>query len=302
MSTQFWWIFDVLVVAIVAYVIYSNAKRGLTKVLIMNIGYIIATLLASVLSIVAAPTLYESVARSSDITAFQTVNSKIDFTDVFVNAIDAEKYGFEIDPNRVETILRSKDGNYDAALFAYTTEKVGTEPTTPGHFSELMRDAFVRAYSAELSERLPRYALANFRKQVTENPEVVSSMVYEICASGKSAEEIAESLEDAFALEPTKEVLRIFVYLIIFSILMVIAALIGAMMENRLFFNLRKSSEHSLGALLGLIEAGAMITLFTIIVRLLVQLGGGDLLCFNDPTIEESKIFSFFYDHLSVLL
>ena len=45
-----------------------------------------------------------------------------------------------------------------------------------------------------------------------------------------------------------------------------------------------------------------MLILLTLLVRLLVMLGGGDLLCFNEPTIRASKIFSFLYNHLDFIL
>ena len=113
----------------------------------------------------------------------------------------------------------------------------------------------------------------------------------------KSLEQRADVLEQLFASAPTTQVLQIFIYLIIFSVVMVIVAFISAVLQNRLFFNI-----HSVGALIGVLEAVAMLVLLTLIVRLVVLLTGEKFLFFNEATIAESKLFSFLYRHLDILL
>ena len=41
MSASLWWLYDLLVMGVFLYVIFSNAKRGLAKVLVISIGYAI---------------------------------------------------------------------------------------------------------------------------------------------------------------------------------------------------------------------------------------------------------------------
>ena len=48
MDTSFWWIIDAALVLLFVYVIFSNGKRGFTKVVIFCAGYIIATLAARI--------------------------------------------------------------------------------------------------------------------------------------------------------------------------------------------------------------------------------------------------------------
>ena len=40
------------------------------------------------------------------------------------------------------------------------------------------------------------------------------------------------------------------------------------------------------------------IIMLTMLVRLVVMLGGGDLLCFNDATIERTKLFRYIYNFM----
>ena len=98
-------IFDILVILIAIYAIYSNAKRGFGKVLVFGIGYIVATLLASVLSAVAAPACYEAMSRDSNISAIEAANEQVDFAQVFTDKINAEDYGFSVNKRQIETLM-----------------------------------------------------------------------------------------------------------------------------------------------------------------------------------------------------
>ncbi|HAM69244.1 MAG TPA: hypothetical protein DCP68_06490, partial [Ruminococcus sp.] len=74
MSASLWWLYDLLVIGVFVYVIFSNARRGLAKVLVISIGYAIVTIAAGVLASVGAPNLYRSVAAQTNITNFETAN------------------------------------------------------------------------------------------------------------------------------------------------------------------------------------------------------------------------------------
>ena len=166
----------------------------------------------------------------------------------------------------------------------------------------MLRDAFLESYGNELDERLPRYVRMYFDKQIRANPKFMVDLITVFYDNTVLPDEKADVLEKQIAAQPTTEVLQIFIYLILFSVVMVIVALISAIMQNRIFFNIQNSTDHAVGALIGVIEAGVMLVLFTLITRLLVLLMGGHFLFFNEPTIEETKLFSFFYDHINILL
>jgi len=302
MNTSFWWIFDALAVAIAAYVVFSNARRGFTKVMVASIGYVISVLLASILAFASSNALYESVARPTDLTAIEAINSKINFVKVFADAIEAEEVGANVNSDKIKAVLEDPER---VKNFAMEFRKlVGNEnlSSNASRFEKDMRDAFIKVYSEQLAERMPRYVQMNFAKQAENNPNLAGEMLETIFSRSISSQDKTALIEDQFAKEPTKEVLQIFVYLIVFCLLMVFAALISAALEYKIIFGFSKRTDHALGALVGVVEAIALLAFFTIAVRLVVQLGGGTLLCFNNPTIEASKVFSFFYDHINLLL
>ena len=51
-----------------------------------------------------------------------------------------------------------------------------------------------------------------------------------------------------------------------------------------------------------MLEAFSMVILLTLIVRLLVLLGGGKFLFFNDEELDSTFLFSFFYRNIRLLL
>ncbi len=303
MGTEFWWIFDALVIMIVVYVIYSNAKRGLTKVFVINIGYIVASFLAGLVAVNAGPLLYDSVAKSSDIAAIEEVNAKVDFAKVFAGAVDAQEYGFSCDEAKVDIYLLPPDTDqFVNKLYQYVNRRYGEEVCEETQFASILQNAFVTAYGTELGEKLPEYVRVNFETQLAAEPGKMTDLLVTMYDDRYSAAGIAGKIEEQFGEEPTTEILRMFCYVAIFAIAMVVAAVISAGLQNTLFFNVGKGSERLYGALFGIAETAALLILFTVFVRVAVMLGGGDALCFNDQTVANTKIFHYLYDNLGFLI
>lgn len=303
MNSGFWWVFDLLVILVVVRVIWSNAKRGCSKVLIFGIGYIMATLIASLLAAVAAPALYDSVANQTNVSGFETANQHIDLVKIFTQAMEERKYGFQVDRQKVRAYVTGENRQeFDVQLYHYANRMNGAPVSGKFEFQYMLRDAFIAGYGKELGDRLPKYVQMYFTETVREDPEAMRTTVANFYDPKMSAAQKAAAMEDLFAQEPTTEVLQIFIYFILFSVLMVIVAIFSSLLQKKIFFNIYGSTDHAVGALIGVLEAGAMLVLLTLLVRLIVMLSGGEFLCFNHKTIYDSKIFSFFYINISRLL
>lgn len=303
MSTGFWWVFDLLVILVVVRVIWSNAKRGFSKVLILNIGYILTTLLASVLAAVAAPTLYNSVANQTNISGIETANQHTDLVKLFTQAMEKKEYGFQVDAKKIRGYVTGEDRNdFDTQLYHYANRMNGAPVSTKGEFRIAMREEFITVYGKELGERLPKYVQMYFVEETRENPTLMGEIVDSYYDPKLSSAEKAAAIEDKIARKPTTEVLQIFIYFILFSVIMIIIAVISSSAQNKIFFNIYGSTDHAVGGIIGILETGAVIVLLTLLVRLIVMLSGGEFLCFNHETIYDSKIFSFFYINISRLL
>lgn len=303
MNSGMWWIFDLLVIVVFVRVICSNAKRGCAKVLFFCIGYILTTVLASVMAAVAAPLLYESVANQTNISGIETANQHIDFVKLFTQTMEEKKYGFEVDSAKVREYVTGEDRlEFDNKLYHYANRMNGAPVSTKLEFQTVMQNAFIESYGKELGERLPEYVRMYFAEAVRDDPQLMRVTVANFYDPKLSAAEKASVTERYFAMEPTKEVLQIFIYFILFSVIMVIVAIFNAMIQKKVFFNIYGSTDHIVGGLIGILEAGAMLVLLTLLVRLIVMLSGGEFLCFNHETIYASRIFSFFYTNISRLL
>lgn len=303
MGSSYWWILDILVLLVVGYVLLSNAKRGFTKVLVLSIGYIVATLGASLVAGLGAESVYESIAERSNLSAIENVNEHMKWSKVFAEAINAGKYGVVCTEKDVDIVLRSDRRFYfDEILNDYVNQKTENAAKNRELFTEQLRDAFIKAYSEELNKRLPRYVKVNFKNKITEDPSIMNQIVDAANNRKRSARENAEVIEKIFSKEPTVEVLRIFIYLVVLSVLMVIAAIISAVLQNTLFFNLTRVKERLFGGILGGLEAVTMLVLLTMLVKLIVMLGGGEFLFFSEKTIDRSILFRFLYQHFDILL
>ena len=296
METGFWWIFDAMVIIAGIFIIYSNARRGVQKVLVMGIGYVIATVCAMFVSVPASEVVYEKVALQSDIAAIQRANKKVRLVELISGVIDQQQLGFVADRTDVREILTGENNReFVHALYQYVNHRYRDQvPFTEEHFSVMLQNAVVNYYGGLLGEELPEYVRLNFTNRVEEEPTLMPELVIRLFATGPE-----KYIEETYSKEPTQHVLQVFVFLILFSVIMVITAIISASLENKLFFNNSYTADHVYGGLIGVIEAFAVILLLTMLVRMVVMLGGGDLLCFNEPTIAQTKIFRYIYFNLT---
>ena len=297
------WILDIVIVLIVGYVIYSNAKRGFNKVIAFGIGYLVMTILASVVASAAAPAFYDGVARDSNIHAISTANGHIKFPQVYADVINAQNYGFQASERSIKSVLEKYDnGPFDERLYQYVRSNTADAGVDKAQFQTLMLNTFIESYGKELGERVPEYVIASFESSAKEDPEIAREIMRTYYDTRKTEEARAELIEKKFSEAPTTEVLQIFMYLILFSVFMVLAALIATMLQDKIFFNITRGADRAMGGVVGLLEAGSLLVLLTLIVRLIVVLGAGKFMFFNDDDLNNSFLFSFFYRNLRILL
>ena len=297
------WILDILVVLIVGYVIYSNARRGFSKVLAFGIGYLVMTVLASVIASAAAPAFYDGVARDSNINALKTANGHIQFPQIYAEVINEQNYGFTATAKGVERVLEDYDrGAFDDRLYEYVCANTVDAGVKVEQFRKLILNTFIERYGKELGERVPEYVIASFEKSAKADPQIPRDIMRAYYDKRKNDDARAEIIEKQFSEAATTEVLQIFMYLILFSVFMVLAAVIATMLQNKIFFNITRGAEKAMGAVVGLLEAGSMLVLLTLIVRLIVVLGAGKFMFFNDDELNNTFIFSYLYRNLRILL
>lgn len=303
MGSTLWWVLDVLVVFLTIHVIVSNAKRGLTKVIILCIGYIAVTLIASLLAAMGAPVLYDQIAAQTNLTALENANKRTDFAEIFTQALQSQNYGVNVDEKIVEqSLVNTETIPFDQSLYEYLNQMNGESVCDFTDFQAMLCLSFVKGYSENLSERMPKYVKMNFEKEYVDNLIGMREFMQIWYSNALNHSEKTAKIETLLCAEPTREVLQIFLYFILFSIFMVIVAIISAIAQNSLFFNVTNATEHFVGGVLGILEAGAMLVLLTLLIRLIIMLSGNSLSIINEDAVHESYLFSHLYNNISKLL
>ncbi|MCQ2407285.1 MAG: hypothetical protein MJ065_02000 [Oscillospiraceae bacterium] len=303
MSASAWWIYDILVLGVSIYVIISNARRGLAKVLVLSIGYAVVTIAAGILASVGAPNLYRSVAAETNITNFETANMHMDFAQLLADSVQNGNYGAVLDEKELKRrIMNANNRDFTESLYEYVCKASRSDTIDKTQFSSSLMNVFIRKYGEELDSRLPHYVRMNFENKVRANPSLMNQTIANFYNPSMDTTECARTEEALFGEESTIEVLQIFLFLILFSVLMVVVALISSMTQRSIFINISRGAEHTLGGLIGIFEAGAMLILLTVLIRLIILLSGGGGRYFNENEIHASIIFSFLYEHLQMLI
>lgn len=303
MQASIWWLYDLLVIGVFVYVIISNARRGLAKVLVISIGYAVVTIAAGLFASAGAPNLYYSVASKTNISNFETANRHMDFIKVYTDCLNRGNYSADFDDKEIERRVRdARNRDLSESLYEYVVDKTKSEDIPEESFRASLLNAFIREYGEELDERLPHYVRMNFVNRVREDPNLMNQTVADFYNPKINSMECAEKEEKMFGEETTIEVLRLFLFFILFSVMMVVAALISAITQKSIFINIRKGADHALGGLIGIFEAGAMLILLTLMIRLIILLSGGGGRYINETEIKASAIFSLLYNNIRMLV
>lgn len=301
MGSQFWWIYDILVIVILIATVVSNAKRGFQKNFLIIIGYTISSIVAALTSGIMAETVYTSVMRGSNLEGFEECIRTYDAAQAFYDVINEQEYGATLDLKTVEAYLLPDNDDYEDKLYAYVKNSARYQFSTKTAFSNLLRDEFLESFGGLMKKELPLYAYKSMYADIMEDGTLYQTSVQLICGDD-SVHSIAEYLEDTFVREEAIHTAHLFLFLAIFLFCMCIFALVANILQKSVYLNIHAHTDHLAGGFLGLVEAVVFLCLLTVFIRLVVDASDMDTVLFNDVTIQSTRIFRHLYDRIGLII
>lgn len=283
MGTQFWWFYDVLAVVMTFGICYAVIAKGFNKV-VFQLAAFIAAIFAGVLGAnLLAPKVYDELFKDK-------VRSSIQYV------LENENYGFDIYESAsavmANTSLDDEETPDAQALHdIYLAER---EAETP-----VLEEWYMSTLSGVLTAHLERA-----QKFHPIDPDVPIAWMQE---PGEWVEFLAVFEEDgdpAAAVDRIEsscyranytQLVRLALFLMIEIMMLIICSIIASINHNlEQSMHLRKS-DRPLAIPVALIETASMLFIVCVTVRLIVQFTDGEMLLFNQPTINETYIFKHIY-------
>lgn len=295
MGTQFWWFFDAAAAAIILISVFLSGKRGFAKTVAVTVGWIIAMFFAFPASGGAADFIYKNGVKQSNVSAIESALEHGSIIKKIKSYIEGLGYSVTVDESKLENLLKdSKDSDVCGRLYEYVNNINGRVVDSEENFRTKMTDGFAEIMNGILKEELSDYE-AEAVSEKLRNDESFGNDLGLIC--GEDTRTAAAYIEESYTADATKDIIRIFCFIIIIFVLMIVVKIIAQKLSNgEAVSPIGDIADHAVGGVLGAAEGIALIFIFAAAVRALVILGSEDMLLFNGETIDKTIFFKHIYN------
>lgn len=294
MGTNFWWILDIITVAIVILCIYNCAKKGFSKIIILIAGCVVSVLLAMAVSNGTSEFIYDKFIKQSSIEGVESALEEYDPAMTVKEVIESQNYGAVVENSRIEKILRSDDCIIE--LYEYASQQSGTEVEENDKiFKEKFMRNFTDLFSKNLGVKLPPYVTHEIVEEISENEKLFMNVLTMVV---EQPDEVPEYIEKNFIRQPALRLVRAFVFIICYFIFMTIIRIVINKTFKFGLLNGFDKLDKTVGGLLGIVQAGVMLIIMAVLVKILIRVAESDGSFISYETVEKTALFRYVFDKI----
>lgn len=344
MGFEFFWFYDLLLVAVIIASLFGGIKKGAVGVIISALATIIGFIVAFIGCNVISEAIYKNTIEKplteyidetiEDTVSFDIVDglAEIDMTKTIVK----EKYISENDLSFNDKGIAvldlsfanvSETGMKEANLeifgigedYNFSEVKIGNVEISKSELKKYGFNTIVLAHTlthsvtsgelfitfkdvgAKIAEYIP-LVFGSYEEKISEGKtdtlyELVLSVIY--VQNGKFGSIIMDNIVNPIVLIPLKVVIFILLFIIIVSVLNLIAK--ASRIINKI--PVVASLNELLGAVLSLAEALIVLIVICTAIKLVISVGGDSLVFLNENTIDKTFLFKtlYYFDPLEIL-
>lgn len=294
MGTNFWWIYDIVSVAVVVLSIYSCAKKGFSKIIVLVIGCVVSVFLASFVSQKSSQFIYDKFVKQTSIDAVEDALEKYDPAVSVREVIENQDYGAVLEDGKVKKILESDDSM--ERLYEYANQAAGDVVDTHDNFKKTLTAGFTELFSKQLGGKLPPYVTHELMEKLSDNEELFIETTEMLL---KSPDDVPEYIEEKYIRKPALRLIKAFVFIISYFIFM---TLIRALIYKTFRFGLLNGYDRLdrlAGGLLGVVQAAAMLIVMAVLVKIMIHVAESDGSFLSYEAVEKTKLFKYVFNKVS---
>lgn len=293
MGAQFWWFYDVIVVAAVLVSIFLTAKNGIMKAAVSFAGFALSVGIALSASSSVADSFYEGSIRASNIKKLDYNISNGDFYGDFVNYLENLGYNLSIDRNKLEQICSTED-DIDGSIYEYLNNINNIVVDPEGMFMDKLHEGYASLISGLVSKQLSEYSAEYAAEQIRKDPSGIHTYM-QLVRDPDYKEPAAEYIVDNYLEKPYKTQIRLVCLMLLMIVFIIITLFIGTV-ANRKEHMEESLVTKTISGIIGIFVGAAIVLLIAVMVRLYVVLGSNKMLFFNHEAIDNSYIFKYVYN------
>lgn len=293
MGEKFWWIYDIITVAVIIFFVSSGARKGFSKIIIMALGCAASIAAALYISGKTTDFIYDKFFMKNNIEAVREALKDYQPEDVIKTIIESNELSGVMSNDKIEAILKS--GNSIDKLYEYANSEAGNMISAPDDFDAEIINGFADAFARQIGINLPPYVVNEITKSVSNNEELFNSLIDMLM---NKPGQVPEFIEENYIREPAKRIINAAVFLVVFFILMTLITIVINRTGKFGLLNGYDRLDRFAGGILGLAEAVAAIMIIAVVVKIMINISESDSSFISINAVEKTKIFRHFYKFL----
>ncbi|MGN0606589.1 MAG: hypothetical protein ACI4JM_08715 [Oscillospiraceae bacterium] len=295
-SEWLWIIYDIIALAIIIFLTIANAKRGFGLIIISTVGYVVSCVIASSASNMFGPAFYDNLLKNEIIEKTSEAVSKYSVTSEIKECISDMTMGLNIKEADIEKFMKKSDAeNFDSNIYKFINSKSSGAVSSVDEATEYIVNSINKSMENLFDGKIPLSMVKDMCSFSVENKTEAFTLL-KLFSEDMESRETAEYIEEHYIRKYAVMFVKTFLFIIIFFALMVIFKIAeGKAISNDKVFILGKFDKAG-GLVIGLIESFAVVFILCILVRFALLLSDGSAVFFNEDVINQSKIFSVFYN------
>lgn len=293
MGTQLFWFYDAVVVALLLINIYSGGKRGFLKSVVLILGFAASVLVSWIVSSAAAPAVYENFIQEKTTVLIEERLKDVNIAGDLKKLFSREDDGVVFSQNEMEAVLSEENGDLTGAIQKLISNKYADINLSREEVELKLNSLFDNQVNERIFGALPAYMKDPVNAYLNNSEDIVNDVLRALNGTSRSA---AEYIEENFIRSGVVTLIRLGIFLIVFSVMMIAIQAISAGTNIVKAIPLASSLNAFLGVLLGVVQGAAVIIIIAVVLKTLICLTGNELIAINSQTIEETYLFKAFYN------
>lgn len=294
MGSQFWWFYDVIVVAVALVCIFIGSRKGVMKGVFGFVSVIIAAVLAYVISGAVGDTVSSGLVCESNAKKISESIDESTFMTKYINYLENMGYSVSIDENKLGAALDKGEEMEEAVVF-YLNSVNGHSLDKKEVLLEKMHEGYGIILSDIVSKSLNEFAAVKTKEIISEKPEMMTELIPML----RDEEQLYQAslyISKNMAAPAYNIIGRLISYLVIFAVIA-----LGLLLGINAFFSHKEVDaigvvSHVAGGIFGLFTAAVIVFAIAVWVRVSAITGNNEMLFFNNDVVEKSYLFKYFYD------
>lgn len=291
MGAEFWWFYDVIVLAAVLVSAFFAGRKGFVTSLITLIGYAVSLIIAFSVSAGISGSVYDGTIRDSNANKLEKSISKQDFISKTEDYLENLEYNINVNPENLEKIF-TEGGDISDELYSYVNNINGKKVAEEGKFGIEVRECYGAVFKDMISKQLSKFSAESVAEEFREGQlsidEVAPLLMQE------NSKEAAKYIAGEFVSGAYMSIIRLIAFVVLFVLIAgLFTAFTNAFMGRSSVYGIATRLG---GVAVGVIKGAILVFVIAVVVRLSAIMGSNEMLFFNNEAVEKTFVFKYFYN------